>query len=79
MMALGASASTMLHAESTAIGTLQQSPRDGRRIVPAEIDPPAADTFKLALLIGMIERDCPIGKLYHKRSRPCENAPASGI
>ena len=37
MMALGASASPMLHAELTVIGTLQQSRRDGRRIVPAEI------------------------------------------
>ncbi len=31
----------MLQAESAEIGTLQQCPRDGRRIVPA--DPPPAD------------------------------------
>ena len=37
MMALGASACPMLQAESAEMGTLQQSPRDGRRIVPAEI------------------------------------------
>ena len=37
MMALGATASPMLQAESAEMGTLQQSPRDGRRIVPAEI------------------------------------------
>src|SRR5512147_1272282 len=39
MMALGVGCFgfPMLHAESTEIGTLQQSRRDGRRIVPAEI------------------------------------------
>ena len=43
MMALGASASPMLHAELTESGTLQQSRRDDRRIVPAEIPSPPAD------------------------------------
>ena len=48
MMALGASASPMLHAELTEIGTLQQSPRDGRRIVPAEIPSAAGGSRYLA-------------------------------
>ena len=43
MMALGATASPMLQAESTEMGALEQCPRDSRRIVPARYHPPAAD------------------------------------
>ena len=42
----------MLHAESTEIGTLQQSPRDGRRIVPAEIPSAAGGTAFTSRLTG---------------------------
>jgi hypothetical protein len=51
MMALGAAASPMLQVESAEIGTLQQSPRDGRRIVPAEIPSAAPADLVVQLVI----------------------------
>jgi hypothetical protein len=69
MMALGAMASPMLQAESAEIGTLQQSPRDGRRIVPAEIPSAAGGSRYLARhpLTSCVDQR----KLVPSRHRQC--------
>ena len=61
MMALGASASPMLHAESAEMGTLQQSPRDGRRMRLAKrtgaSKAKVALARKLAVILHRLWRD----------------------